>query len=122
MADFIFLMHNDAHTSPSSGMWETYISALRRRGVFDGGSSVGGGTAFRKDAASGPGNVTARRVYSGPRRNRRRSTRVFVRQSGFRERWNRGNQRVARNLIGRPLSTQSCGDRFRPNADNKFTV
>lgn len=54
MADFIFLMHNDAHTSPSSAMWETYISALRRRGVFDGGSSVGEGTAFRKDAASGP--------------------------------------------------------------------
>jgi hypothetical protein len=48
MADFIFLMHDDVRSQPTSEMWTTYISGLRDKGVFDGGSSIGDGTAFRK--------------------------------------------------------------------------
>lgn len=53
MQEYILLMHNDAHSSPSAEMWADYISGLRERIVFDGGSSIGDGDAFRKGAASG---------------------------------------------------------------------
>ncbi|MBS0273609.1 MAG: hypothetical protein JSR55_04240 [Proteobacteria bacterium] len=46
MKDFILLMHNDA--AKSGGDWESYLKSLRERDVFDGGSSIGAGTAFRK--------------------------------------------------------------------------
>jgi len=44
--DFILLMHNDA--AKSGGDWESYFKSLRERGVFDGGSAIGDGAAFRK--------------------------------------------------------------------------
>lgn len=53
MADFILLMHNDAASTPSAEMWQSYLSGLRQQGVLDGGSSIGGGTAFRKELPSG---------------------------------------------------------------------
>jgi hypothetical protein len=52
MSDFILLMHDDVRSPPSSEMWGSYISALRDLGVFDGGSSIGDGTAFRKRGGS----------------------------------------------------------------------
>jgi hypothetical protein len=51
--DFILLMHNDAKTSPTLEMWPPYLSSLRDRCIFDGGSSIGAGQAFRKDAMAG---------------------------------------------------------------------
>jgi hypothetical protein len=53
MADFIFLMHGDAPSAPTGEMWESYLANLRRLGIFDGGSAIGDGAAFRKDGASG---------------------------------------------------------------------
>jgi hypothetical protein len=47
MADFILLMHSDTASPPSPDMWTAYFAALRDKGVFDGGSSIGGGEALR---------------------------------------------------------------------------
>ena len=50
MADYIFLMHDDA--AGGSGLdWEPYISRLREHGVFQGGSSIGAGACERKAGA-----------------------------------------------------------------------
>lgn len=49
MKDFILLMHDDA--AGSGGDWSTYLSGLRARGIFDGGSAIGSGACFRKGAA-----------------------------------------------------------------------
>jgi hypothetical protein len=43
-------MHNDA--ARSGGDWESYLKSLRERGVFDGGSSIGTGAAFRKSGSA----------------------------------------------------------------------
>jgi hypothetical protein len=51
--DFIMLMHNDAASKPSSEMWTNYFSFLRGRNAFEGGSSIGAGEVFRKDATPG---------------------------------------------------------------------
>lgn len=53
MQDYILLMHNDARSMPTSEMWSGYISALRKQGVFEGGSSIGDGEVFRKEADAG---------------------------------------------------------------------
>ena len=47
MADYIFLMHDDA--ACGTGLdWEPYLSKLRESGVFQGGSEIGDGACFRK--------------------------------------------------------------------------
>ena len=45
MADFIFLMHDDA---PAGMDWDPYLSRLREHGVFQGGSAIGNGACERK--------------------------------------------------------------------------
>lgn len=47
MADYIFLMHNDVMAGDEA--WEPYIRSLQERGVFQGGSAIGGGECARKD-------------------------------------------------------------------------
>lgn len=54
MNDYILFMHNDAANraiADDPARWDSYISALRASGQFDGGSSIGDGTACRKDSA-----------------------------------------------------------------------
>lgn len=46
MAEFLLLMHGDA-TGTVQG-WDEYFAILRARGVFDGGSAIGGGVTLRK--------------------------------------------------------------------------
>jgi hypothetical protein len=51
MKDFILLMHADAadKTFAEDGRrWGEYLSKLRESGSFDGGSSVGQGTMFKR--------------------------------------------------------------------------
>ena len=50
MKDFLLLMHNDV--AKPGGDWDSYLKSLRERGVFDGGSSIGDGAAFRKSASA----------------------------------------------------------------------
>jgi hypothetical protein len=52
MADYIFLVHDDADVSDHT--WEPYILHLQERGVFQGGSTVGDGLCARKDGAARP--------------------------------------------------------------------
>ncbi len=52
MPDFIFLMHDDADADHKA--WAPYIRRLQERGVFQGGSAVGGGLCVRKDGAGRP--------------------------------------------------------------------
>lgn len=47
MAEYIFLMHDDAILE-EQGSWEVYISFLKRVGAFDGGSEIGKGVCFRR--------------------------------------------------------------------------
>lgn len=51
MADFIMLMHDDA---AADGDWGAYLTWLRASGLFQGGSSIGGGKTFRKDGVTKP--------------------------------------------------------------------
>jgi hypothetical protein len=53
MRDFILLMHGDATDPASPDLWPSYLASLRDRGVFDGGSSIGSGETFRKQAIPG---------------------------------------------------------------------
>jgi hypothetical protein len=53
MAEFILLMHDDTKAEPSTELWSSYLSFLRLRGVFEGGSSIGAGDTFRKEAIPG---------------------------------------------------------------------
>jgi hypothetical protein len=51
MADYIFLMHDDA--AGGAGLdWERYLSRLREAGVFQGGSAIGEGQCERKSGAT----------------------------------------------------------------------
>jgi len=51
MADYIFLMHDDA--AGGTGLdWEPYLSRLREAGVFQGGSSIGEGFCARKEGST----------------------------------------------------------------------
>ncbi len=53
MRDFILLMHDDTVSTPADDAWPAYLSALRDRGAFDGGSSIGIGETFRKAGMAG---------------------------------------------------------------------
>lgn len=46
MAEYIFLMHDDAEADANA--WQPYIADLQRRGCFEGGSAIGGGICVRK--------------------------------------------------------------------------
>jgi hypothetical protein len=57
MNEYILFMHGDVldSTIADDGQrWETYIAGLRASGQFDGGSSIGPGTRFKKDVAHQP--------------------------------------------------------------------
>jgi len=47
MPDYVFFMHDDAPTIDPSA-WEAYLRTLRQKGVFEGGSEIGGGICMRK--------------------------------------------------------------------------
>lgn len=58
MGDYLLLMHRDA-TDPEAAndpaAWDLYVTNLRKHGVFDGGSAIGEGHAFRKSGQPGAG-------------------------------------------------------------------
>ena len=49
MAEYIFLMHDDANDDESA--WEPYLRRLKQTGCFQGGSAIGDGICARKDGA-----------------------------------------------------------------------
>jgi hypothetical protein len=55
MADYIFLMHDDANVAGDA--WEPYLRKLQQGGFFEGGSAIGSGVCARKSGAPAP--VTA---------------------------------------------------------------
>ena len=55
MADYIFLMHDDAISEDTA--WEPYLNGLQRRGCFEGGSAIGDGICARKNGQ--PAAVTS---------------------------------------------------------------
>ena len=55
MAEYIFLMHDDAVSDDDA--WTPYISKLQQGGFFDGGSAIGDGVCAKKGGA--PVAVTA---------------------------------------------------------------
>lgn len=48
MAAYILLMHSDTTGAEDGEAWGPYLARLRAEGVFQGGSSMGGGEAVRK--------------------------------------------------------------------------
>jgi len=52
MAEYIFLMHDDAEADATA--WQPYIVELHQRGVFEGGSAIGDGVCMRKRGALSP--------------------------------------------------------------------
>jgi hypothetical protein len=53
MPDFIILMHADM-TAPSKEVgWPEYLTGLRAKGAFQGGSSIGAGRCARKAGTPG---------------------------------------------------------------------
>jgi hypothetical protein len=46
MADYLFLMHDDAPDDAAA--WEPYLRTLRQSGCFQGGSAIGDGVCVRK--------------------------------------------------------------------------
>jgi hypothetical protein len=46
MAEYIFLMHDDADGDETA--WEPYLRKLKQSGVFEGGSAIGDGVCARK--------------------------------------------------------------------------
>lgn len=50
--EYILLMHDDAGEYGSAD-WEPYLQSLVERGVFQGGSEIGGGVCVRKDGVPG---------------------------------------------------------------------
>jgi hypothetical protein len=47
MADYILFMHDDAAIDDPAA-WVTYLQMLKQKGVFEGGSEIGGGVCLRK--------------------------------------------------------------------------
>ena len=47
MSEYAFFMHDDAPTYDPSA-WKAYFQTLRQKGVFEGGSEIGGGICVRK--------------------------------------------------------------------------
>ena len=57
MREYLLLMHGDAADRASD--WEPYLSELRRRGIFRGGSSIAEGTCHRREGKPGsPSPIT----------------------------------------------------------------
>jgi hypothetical protein len=56
MAEYLFLMHDDA-TADETASWDDYIERLLEEEAFEGGSVVGDGVCVRKNGAAAP--VTA---------------------------------------------------------------
>lgn len=57
MKDFILFMYNDAINGSIANddeKWNIYFSCLRASGRFDGGSSIGAGTKFKKSFPEEP--------------------------------------------------------------------
>ncbi|MGB8264953.1 MAG: YciI family protein [Candidatus Velthaea sp.] len=50
MADFIFLMHDDAPDAVAD--WGPYLAQLQAKGVLQGGSRISGGTCVRKSGTA----------------------------------------------------------------------
>ncbi|HEY1545294.1 MAG TPA: hypothetical protein VGG01_23080 [Xanthobacteraceae bacterium] len=59
MAEFLFLMHDDA-TTDEVGSWEDYIEKLQEEDAFEGGSVVGDGICVRQNGETPP--ITAHLV------------------------------------------------------------
>ena len=55
MAEYIFLMHDDALDDGNA--WEPYLEQLKKTGCFQGGSAIGDGVCARKTGT--PPSVTA---------------------------------------------------------------
>ena len=53
MPDYFLLMHDDATPAAAEG-WDDYIRTLREAGVFEGGSTIGGGMVARKTGTPAP--------------------------------------------------------------------
>lgn len=51
--DYLILMHNDNVAAEAVDSWQSYIGTLIEKGVFAGGSAIGGGATFRKAGAAG---------------------------------------------------------------------
>ena len=51
MAEYILFMHDDATAEQPDG-WDSYLQALDRKGVFEGGSEIGRGICVRKAGAA----------------------------------------------------------------------
>ena len=56
MPDYIVFMHDDAATD-DLGDWGGYLQTLKQKGLFEGGSAIGGGVCMRR-GADAPG-ITA---------------------------------------------------------------
>jgi hypothetical protein len=54
MRRFLLLMHDDTTVAEDSEAWGPYLSRLRGSEQFDGGSSIGVGSAHQKDGVPGP--------------------------------------------------------------------
>jgi hypothetical protein len=52
MAEYIFLMHDDAIGAEK--LWEPYLERLKQGGFFQGGSGIGDGVCARKSGAPAP--------------------------------------------------------------------
>ena len=52
MAEFIFLMHDDADSDNEA--WGPYLQKLKQRGIFEGGSAIGDGVCTRKQGDAPP--------------------------------------------------------------------
>ena len=48
--DYILLMHNDATAVVDTAGWQPYLQHLQSVGRLRGGSAIGGGTTFRRNA------------------------------------------------------------------------
>ncbi len=51
MANYIFLMHDDATVPVRGDAWPPYLERLRASGAFRGGSAIGPGVCLRKTGA-----------------------------------------------------------------------
>jgi hypothetical protein len=60
MSDYLLLMHRDSTdlaAADDSVAWDNYFTLLKESGLFDGGSAIGKGLAFRKSGQPGAGSV-----------------------------------------------------------------
>jgi hypothetical protein len=54
MTRFLLLMHDDVSGDEDAHGWDPYLTSLRRSGHFEGGSSLGGGSAHRAGGEPAP--------------------------------------------------------------------